>query len=355
MADAGAQLDPRGDARLRAQGLVGVTVLLVALVAGLLWAKWLPYAGKTHALIGTHTWAGASPFAGHGTWAFWTTYATSVWKAALVAIVVAALLESLVPRRWLLRVLSRRTSAGQGLAAGALALPSMMCTCCTAPVAVGLRRSGAPLGASVAYWVANPLLNPAVVVFLALTLPWRYAAVRVGVGALLVLVAAVLAARLRGSAGTGSAADAAFGDLDADRAAPPWRALPGRFARTLLRYLLVLVPEYALVVLLTGWLSGRLSDFGGLGDAAGPLSLLAVGVVGALLVIPTGGEIPVIAGLLAAGAGAGVAGALLITLPAVSLPSAVMVARALGWRAVAATATIVVAGGVLAGALLAMT
>jgi hypothetical protein len=44
-------------------------------------------------------------------------------------------------------------------------------------------------------------------------------------------------------------------------------------------------------------------------------------VLGTLVVIPTAGEISILQGLVAARAGAGVLGTLLITLPAISLPS----------------------------------
>lgn len=346
-------------------GLVGVLVVLVLLVAGLLWAKWLPYSDKVRALADSRTWSGSAIFstAGDpgasptlsGAWEFWRAYFLAVWKAAVVALVVAAALEALVPRRWLVRLLSRRTSLRQGAMAGLLAIPSMMCTCCTAPVTVGLRRRGVPLTASMAYWLANPLLNPAVVVFLALTLPWPYAVVRVVVGALLVVGGSALVAgwlaRSRAAPETwGPAADAAA----APEEAVHWGQLPGRFVRALLRYLLVLVPEYVVVVLLAGLLSGWLSDFAGLDEAAGPIALLVVGIVGAALVIPTGGEVPVVVGLVAAGASLGVAGVLLITLPALSLPSIVMVGRALTWRATAALAGLVVVGGLLAGGLLAV-
>jgi len=80
--------------------------------------------------------------------------------------------------------------------------------------------------------------------------------------------------------------------------------------------------------------------------------LLLVGVVGALLVIPTGGEIPVVAGLSAAGASLGVAGVLLITLPALSIPSLVMVARSFGTRTTMSVIAWVIAGGLLSAALL---
>jgi uncharacterized membrane protein YraQ (UPF0718 family) len=365
MSDAGMEpelLDVRAAARARTQGLVGVGLVLAVLIIGLLWAKWLPYWHKTHLLAGSRTWSGSPIFstagaAGttpslHGAWSFWTTYFTAVWKAAVVALLVAAATESLVPRRWLARLLGRRTWVGQGLAGGVLAMPSMMCTCCTAPVAVGLRRRGAPLGATVAYWLANPLLNPAVLVFLALTLPWRFTMVRLVVGGALVVASAALAARWsqRTRPYGGPPLEGITGGEDA---AVAWSQLPLRFVRALGRYLLILVPEYVLVVLLTGWLSGWLADFAGIGHAAGPLSLLLVGVVGTALVVPTGGEIPVIAGLVAAGSSAGVAGVLLVTLPALSVPSMVMVARTLSWRLVAALAGLVVVGGIAAGALLA--
>lgn len=63
----------------------------------------------------------------------------------------------------------------------------MMCTCCTAPVASALRRRGARTAGVVAYWLGNPLLNPAVLVFLALVAPWQWVATRLVVGVLLVV------------------------------------------------------------------------------------------------------------------------------------------------------------------------
>lgn len=82
------------------------------------------------------------------------------------------------------------------------------------------------------------------------------------------------------------------------------------------------------------------------------LAVLVAAAVGALLVLPTGGEVPILLGLAAAGASLGVLGALLLALPALSLPSAVMVGRALGWQVTAATAVSTVAVAVLAGGLL---
>lgn len=341
--------------RTQIMGWAGLIITLLILVAGLLWAKWLPYELKAHTLAETGTWEGKAIFGAagapgaapsfQGAFDFTIAYLTAVWKAALVALLVAAALESLVPRRWLLRVLNRKTTWGQGMSGALLALPSMMCSCCTAPVAIGLRRSGAPAGATMAYWLANPLLNPAVLVFLGLTMTWPFVTTRAIVGIVVVLIAAVLVSRRFSTV-----------EIETPQALPEdprtWGEMLTRFGKTLGRYLVILVPEYVILVLLVGLFSGWLSDFAGLTQNAGWVGLLLVGMIGAALVIPTGGEIPVIVGLTAAGASYGVAGVLLITLPALSIPSIIMVARHFGARATLLVTGWVIVGGLLAAALL---
>ncbi len=177
-----------------------------------------------------------------------------------------------------------------------------------------------PVPAALAYWLGNPLLDPAVLVLLFLAAPWQWGVTRLVVGAVLTL-------------GVG------------------WGLLVA-YLRSLMRLTVVLVPEYAVVVLLVGGLSGWASQFEGLTERLGLVGVLLAASVGALLVLPTGGEIPVLLGLTALGAGSGLVGALLITLPALSLPSLVMVARALSPRVAALSAATVVAGGLVAGVLL---
>jgi uncharacterized membrane protein YraQ (UPF0718 family) len=73
---------------------------------------------------------------------------------------------------------------------------------------------------------------------------------------------------------------------------------------------------------------------------------------GTLMVIPTGGEIPVVLALSTVGVAAGSAGALLITLPALSVPSMAMVGRVLSWRVTLAMAGAVTLAGLASAALL---
>lgn len=352
----------------RRPALVGLVLFALLAAAALLWSKWAPYAGRTAELGGSHAWSGSSVLAAAGVepgaapslragWSFTTAYAAAVWKAVVAGLVISAAVQVLVPRRWLLAAMDRRTPAGSAVVGGLLATPSMMCSCCTAPVASALRRSGVPTAGVVAYWLGNPLLNPAVLVFLLLVAPWQWALTRVLVGALLVVGGGVLVARLTTARLAPEAAAAVGAATQAAETADPHderlATAPGRFLRTLLRTAVVLVPEYALVVLAVGCFSGWLFPLGESAQSWGALALLVAVLLGTLLVIPTAGEIPLAQGLAAAGAGGAVVGALLVTLPAISLPSMAMVSRALTWRVVLWTAALVVAGGFLGAGLLA--
>src|SRR3546814_19645988 len=55
---------------------------------------------------------------------------------------------------------------------------------------------------------------------------------------------------------------------------PALRELPGRYLRSLVRFAVVLIPEYVVIVFLTGLLSGWLSDFAGLDQSLGAAAVL---------------------------------------------------------------------------------
>ncbi|BBY21273.1 hypothetical protein [Mycobacterium stomatepiae] len=80
-------------------------------------------------------------------------------------------------------------------------MPSMMCTCCAAPIAVTLRRNGVTRTAAIAYWLGNPLLNPAVLAFLFFVAPWQWTLTRAVVGVVTVIGVAVAVGLVTGASG----------------------------------------------------------------------------------------------------------------------------------------------------------
>lgn len=347
--------------------MVGVLIALAIGALALLWAKWAPYLAKAVTLSSSHKWSGTDILAAggvhpgdapswHAATSFAGIYGLAIWKALVAAVLISAAIQALVPRIWLRRLLGRRRPAGAAAVGGLMSTASMMCTCCAAPVASTLRRDGVPTAAAVAYWLGNPLLNPAVVVFLAFVAPWQWTVTRLGIGVLLVVVGSAVVARI---ADRGPSADAAAlmtvdleTDLETSADRDWWTQSPGRFARALLRLVLTVLPEYLVMVLLIGAFRGWLFPLASNALHSGLLVVLVAAVVGTLVVIPTAGEIPIIQGLAVAGLSMGAVGALLVTLPAVSVPAMSMVLRAFGWRATIATAGVVAVGGVAAGALL---
>ncbi|HEY3948761.1 permease [Phenylobacterium sp.] len=320
--------------------------------AGLLYVKWLPYWDKAFVAASTHSIGGSilmgkaaqAPAASwDAAWGYALAYGKAIWKAMVLGLLLGSGVQALLPADWVARLLGR-ARFGSALAGGLLALPGMMCTCCAAPVVVGLRRQQASAGGAMAFWLGNSVLNPATLVFIGFVLGWKWTALRLVLGVAMVFGLGWLANRLT-SPGEAQEAEAAAAALaGAPQAAPlrRWLTILGRMS-------LRLIPEYVVLVLLLG--AGRAWLFPTIGPAIGDHIqwIVAFALAGALFVIPTAGEVPIIQAMLSLGIGAGPAGALLMTLPPISLPSMAMLSRSFPPRILAAVAAGVVAFGLLAG------
>ncbi len=222
----------------------------------------------------------------------------------------------------------------------------MMCTCCAAPVVVGLRRRQAAPGAAIAFWLGNTVLNPATLVFMGFVLGWQWTGLRLLLGLPMVFGLGWLANRMT-SPKEAEQAEASLAAIKAEPETAPFK----RWLVHLVRMTIRLVPEYIVLVLLLG--AARAWLFPVMGPEIGNHIgwILAFAVAGALFVIPTAGEVPIIQAMLALGVGVGPAGALLMTLPPISLPSMAMLARSFSPRILAVVGAAVVLFGVAGGAL----
>ncbi|UMB69494.1 permease [Mycobacterium paraterrae] len=339
--------------------VASAAVTLAVIVPGLLWAKWVPYAHKAATLFRTRRWPGSDILAvggvhvgdrpsWHAATTFFQAYLASVWQALLVALLISASVQALTPRAWMQRALNRSGPRRSALAGGTAGMPSMMCACCAAPVAVTLRRSGVNAAGATAFWLANPLLNPAVLIFLVCVAPWQWALTRsvVGVAAVIGVAALVeVASRSRQVAGPAPAGDGRP-DKDSPGAVRNW-------VRAMLWMGTFLLPEYAVLVLLLGACRGWLLSMMRLAHH-GFLVVVIAAVVGTLVVIPTAGEIAILQTMALLGVSSATLGALLVTLPAISIPGAAMVGRSFGWRAVVAAVVGMIGMGLLGAAAMAL-
>jgi uncharacterized protein len=216
-------------------------------------------------------------------------------------------------------------------------------------VVTGLRKSGASAGSATAFFLGNPALNPAVLVFLLLTpgLGWQWAVLRLVLAVALVFGTAAIVNRM---APPESVAMHPIHEASADPAAPaPQGPLALRWLKSLATLTISLIPEYIVMILLLG--AVRAFVFPKAGPELGNSLIVIVGLAlaGVLFAIPTAGEIPIIQTMRGFGMGAGPAGALLLTLAPVSLPSLIMVGRVFPKRVLVAIGASVLAAGIAAG------
>lgn len=329
-----------------------IAFLLIAVV-GLFYVKWSPYWSKAFVAASNHS-IGSSILMGNAarppsaSWdaavGYAWTYGKAVWQAMVLGLLLGSAVQALLPSQWIVRWLGRLNTRSV-LRGAVLAVPGMMCTCCAAPVVVGLRKAKASTGAAIAFWLGNSVLNPATLVFIGFVLGWQWSALRLVLGVVAVLGLGLIANKLS----TPEEAEAAQRKLAEVRVALPGSNPFTRWLAILARMAVWLIPEYVVLVLLLGaaraWLFPHVGPE--IGDGLG--WMLAFAIAGTLFVIPTAGEVPIIQAMLSLGIGAGPAGVLLMVLPPISVPSIAIVGRSFSPRLLAAVSAGVVVIGMVGG------
>ncbi|MEF2967888.1 permease [Paenibacillus sp. M1] len=340
-------LNPHPSGRVRT--IVFVVLFVIIAIAGLSYVKWWPYYEKAFKAATSHSIGSSilgSEVSAAPSWGAAVDYAIayfkSVWKAAVLGILLGSLVQVLLPAKWLYKALGKANFKST-LLGGVVSLPGMMCSCCAAPVACGLRRRNASVGASLAFWIGNPVLNPATLIFMTFVLSWKFTLLRIVFGLILTFGISYLANR--------------FADNKQQHSAIPEPELPAtggeergsfwmRWLKSLGVMILNVVPAYVISVLLLGAFQHTLFP---VTLESGIAAIVIFAIVGTLFVIPTAAEIPIIQSFTALGLGAGPAAALLLTLPTVSLPSLLMVARSFPRKSLLFVFVSVVVIGILGG------
>ncbi len=337
-----------------------VTFALVAII-GFAYVKWIPYYAKAFVAYSQHSIgdsilfgkaSAAPPASLSAALDYAMAYGKSIWKAMLLGLILGSGIKVLLPSHWVSAMLGRLGFRSVMLG-GLFALPCMMCTCCAAPVAAGMRQSRASVGSVVSWWLANPLLNPATLVFMGFVLGWGWALFRLVFGIAMVLGIAYLAERYTESNNVDankeglSQADATFNQQLMLEPEVSTDGVMLRWAREFMSLTIKLLPEYLVLVLLLGATRAWLFPVFAADDSI--IWIFALALAGMLFVIPTAGEVPIVQAMFALGMGAGPAAALIMTLPAVSLPSLVMLGKVFSVQMRLLIAISVVLFGIIAG------
>jgi uncharacterized membrane protein YraQ (UPF0718 family) len=273
-------------------------------------------------------------------------YLNIVWPALLFGVLISAAVHATISPRRL------ATLFGQGLvkpqlAAAAAGAPLMLCSCCVAPMFPAVYRRSQRLGPSLAFTLAAPALNPAALTFSFLLFPLAIAGTRLVMAIVMVVIVSALVARVAGpvqvrAAGIDEFAETGDGVSDLIRA----------YFRSLAHITVRTVPWILLGIWVSMVIANRI-PIQTLASAGPKVLILIVVATGALLLtMPSFFEIPLALSLLAAGASAGTALAVLIAGPAVNLASLLVIARYSHWKVAVLVAAAVWATAVAAGLLI---
>lgn len=214
---------------------------------------------------------------------------------------------------------------------------------------MGLRKQNVSVGSALAFFLGNPVLNPATLLFIGFVIGWPFVGLRIAFGVILVFLVSYLAAK--------------FADRLPQQQTPPIELTlapiedPNRsvasvataWFKELWTEIYTILPGYVVIVLLLGAARAWLFPPGLTLHASGIGAIVALSAIGTAFVIPTAGEVPIVQTLMHSGMGIGPAAALLITLPAISIPSLFIVRGAFPKRVLAFVTACVFVLGVVAG------
>jgi len=332
---------------------LGLITFALILVAGLFYVKWSPYYHKAFLAAANHAIgnsilmgkdASPPPASLDAALAYAFAYGKAIWQAMVLGLLLGSGVQALLPANWVAKALGG-TGFGSVAAGGLMGIPTMMCTCCAAPVVAGLRTQKASPGAAISFWLGNTVLNPATLVFMGFVLGWNWTVLRLVMGLILVFGLGFLANKLI----TPEEAQSAKIQIDQLSEANSNENMFVRWLKIFGKMAIKLIPEYIVLILLLG--AARVFLFPHIGPEIGNsiFWIISFALAGALFVIPTAGEVPIIQAMLALGLGVGPAGALLMTLPPISLPSVAMVARSFKPTLLALITAAVIVIGIITG------
>ncbi len=291
-------------------------------------------------------------------------FARTIWSILvesagwiLVSLVAGGLIHEFLPTSGFQKLLARggfRATGGAVLLGGMLPI----CSCGVIPLAVSFYRTGVPLAPVMAFTAATPIINPAAVILSLALLGVEITAAYVLLGLSLPFVVGLLAARFgeRAPSETGAIVDATDAESGCcAQGATTVAAWPHRL-RAGLRWGLFelgpLIGFYLVIGLLIAgavtalipaeWTERFLNGHSFIG-------LLAAGVLGASIYVCAVAHIPVVATLLAAGAGPGAAIVFLVTGTATNLPELYALYKTIGRRTIVVYVTSLVLASMFAG------
>jgi len=249
-------------------------------------------------------------------------------------------------------LLGGRREGLANVAAAGLGVATPFCSCSAVPVFIGFVAAGVPLGVTLSFLIASPLVNEVALVLLFGMFGWEIALLYVTAGLLIAIVAGFVLGRMRPERWIEPFVfETPVGTSDVAGPRPTWRERTqmgreevGKIVRKVLPYLLIGIGVGALI---HGWVpESFFVRYAGPGNA---LAVLVAVLIGVPLYSNAAGVLPLVEALYAKGLAMGTLLAFMMAVVALSLPEIILLRRILRPPLIAAFVGIVAGGIVVVG------
>ncbi|TAM54270.1 MAG: permease [Paraburkholderia sp.] len=267
----------------------------------------------------------------------------------LVVFVVGVVQSFFAPQKTRAILAGKRQAVGSILAA-ALGIVTPFCSCSAVPMFIGFLTAGVPLGVTFSFLVSAPMVNEVALALLLALFGWRIAALYLGLGLVIAIVAGLVIGRMNPV----QLVEAWVFDMpavNADEAGLDWSQ---RFAQGWrhVREIVVKVAPYIVAGVGVGaWIHGYVPEnfmASLMGKSAWWSVPLAV-LIGVPMYSNAAGIIPVVQALLGKGAALGTTLAFMMSVTALSLPEFMILKKVMRPRLIALFAGVVAIGIVFVG------
>jgi uncharacterized membrane protein YraQ (UPF0718 family) len=267
-------------------------------------------------------------------------------------IFVVTILRSFMSVERTRALLGGRREGLANVAAAGLGVATPFCSCSAVPAFIGFVSAGVPIGVTLSFLIASPLVNEVALVLLYGMFGWRIALLYAAAGFVIAVVAGFVLGRLHAERWVepfvfetmvGEAADAGIRPSWRDRV-EMGRDEVEKIVRKVLPYLLVGI---GLGAVIHGWVPESFFErYAGPGN---PFAVPFAVLIGIPLYSNAAGVLPLVEALYAKGLGMGTLLAFMMAVVALSLPEMILLRRILKPRLIATFIGVVATGILLVG------
>jgi hypothetical protein len=298
--------------------------------------------------------AGLDPDTRLGAAAEFFVYDTTKILLLLVGIIFAVtVLRSFMSVERTRALLGGRRERVGNVAAAGLGVATPFCSCSAVPGFIGFLAAGVPLGVTMSFLIASPMVNEVAIVLLYGLFGWQVAALYVTAGLLIAVIAGWVIGRLHlerwvepfvfETTLSGRSADSSVGPSWSDRFAMARGEVKNILGR-IWPYLLVGIGVGAVI---HGWVPDDF--FARVAGSGNPLAVPIAVVLGIPLYSNAAGILPLVEALHAKGLAIGTVLAFMMSVVALSLPEMILLRRVLKPRLLATFVGVVGVGILMVG------